>query len=235
MWRYQPLLPGGPDIERIDLGAGFTPLRRADNLAARLGLERLWIKDDSVNPSNSFKDRVVSVAIDDGARVRVRGDQLRIDRQPRERHRGARGEGRHALLRVRARRPRARQDPRDRGLRREGRRREGELRRGEPPVLRGRRGAAVGVREREHAAVLRRGVEVARVRDGRTARLAPARPRGGADRERRAAHEGAPRVPGADRDRRRRGQAVPRLAARSRRAAARSRRRSRTAPRPWRR
>jgi threonine synthase len=62
MWRYQPLLPGGPGLERVDLGAGFTPLRRADNLAARLGLEALWIKDDSVNPSNSFKDRVVSVA-----------------------------------------------------------------------------------------------------------------------------------------------------------------------------
>jgi threonine synthase len=63
LWRYESLLPGGPDIERVDLGAGFTPLRRADNLAERLGLERLWIKDDSVNPSNSFKDRVVSVAI----------------------------------------------------------------------------------------------------------------------------------------------------------------------------
>ena len=63
LWRYELLLPGGPRIERVDLGAGFTPLRRADNLAARLGLERLWIKDDSVNPSNSFKDRVVSVAI----------------------------------------------------------------------------------------------------------------------------------------------------------------------------
>jgi threonine synthase len=63
LWRYEYLLPGGPGIERIDLGAGFTPLRRADNLAERLGLEKLWIKDDSVNPSNSFKDRVVSVAI----------------------------------------------------------------------------------------------------------------------------------------------------------------------------
>jgi threonine synthase len=62
LWRYEKLLPGGPGIERVDLGAGFTPLRRADNLAARLGLQRLWIKDDSVNPSNSFKDRVVSVA-----------------------------------------------------------------------------------------------------------------------------------------------------------------------------
>ena len=44
------------------MGAGFTPLRRAHRLADALGLERLWIKDDSVNPSNSFKDRVVSVA-----------------------------------------------------------------------------------------------------------------------------------------------------------------------------
>jgi threonine synthase len=63
LWRYEQLLPGGPGIERVDLGAGFTPLRRTDNLAERLGLKRLWIKDDSVNPSNSFKDRVVSVAI----------------------------------------------------------------------------------------------------------------------------------------------------------------------------
>jgi threonine synthase len=63
LWRYESLLPGGPGIERVDLGAGSTPLRPADNLARRLGLERLWIKDDSVNPSNSFKDRVVSVAI----------------------------------------------------------------------------------------------------------------------------------------------------------------------------
>jgi threonine synthase len=63
LWRYEQLLPGGPGIDRVDLGAGFTPLRPADRLAERLGLRRLWIKDDSVNPSNSFKDRVVTVAI----------------------------------------------------------------------------------------------------------------------------------------------------------------------------
>ncbi len=62
LWRYELLLPGGPDVERVDLGAGFTPLRRAENLGERLGIRRLWVKDDSVNPSNSFKDRVVSVA-----------------------------------------------------------------------------------------------------------------------------------------------------------------------------
>jgi threonine synthase len=63
LWRYESLLPGGPGIDRVDLGAGLTPLRRADNLAEVLGLRApLWIKDDSVNPSNSFKDRVVTVA-----------------------------------------------------------------------------------------------------------------------------------------------------------------------------
>jgi threonine synthase len=62
LWRYESLLPGGPGIDRVDLGAGFTPLRRAERLAERLGLETLWIKDDTVNPSNSFKDRVVTVA-----------------------------------------------------------------------------------------------------------------------------------------------------------------------------
>jgi threonine synthase len=63
LWRYEMLLPGGPGVERVDLGAGFTPLRRAERLGERLGIEKLWIKDDSGNPSNSFKDRVVSIAI----------------------------------------------------------------------------------------------------------------------------------------------------------------------------
>ncbi|HET9311832.1 MAG TPA: threonine synthase [Actinomycetota bacterium] len=63
LWRYESLLPGGPGIERVDLGAGFTPFRKADNLASALGHDgTIWVKDDSVNPSNSFKDRVVSVA-----------------------------------------------------------------------------------------------------------------------------------------------------------------------------
>jgi threonine synthase len=62
MWRYRPLLPVD-DPNPIDLGAGWTPLVRADRLAAELGLRELWIKNDTANPTGSFKDRVVSVAL----------------------------------------------------------------------------------------------------------------------------------------------------------------------------
>ena len=63
LWRYRELLPidGEP---HIGLHSGFTPLVRADRLAAALGVRELWVKDDSVNhPTFSYKDRVVSVAI----------------------------------------------------------------------------------------------------------------------------------------------------------------------------
>src|SRR5208282_977495 len=62
IWRYAPLLPVADDAP-IDLGTGCTPLVRADRLAAELGLGELWIKNDTVNPTGSFKDRVVSVAL----------------------------------------------------------------------------------------------------------------------------------------------------------------------------
>ncbi len=62
IWRYADLLPAAPDGS-VDLGVGFTPLVRADRLAAELGLGELWIKNDTVNPTGSFKDRVVSVAL----------------------------------------------------------------------------------------------------------------------------------------------------------------------------
>jgi threonine synthase len=62
IWRYRELLPVDDDAP-VDLGAGFTPLVRADRLAAELGLGELWIKDDTANPTGSFKDRVVSVAL----------------------------------------------------------------------------------------------------------------------------------------------------------------------------
>jgi len=61
VWRYRELLPVG-DGPVVDLHAGFTPLVRADNLGRLLGLNNLWLKNDCVNPSYSFKDRVVAVA-----------------------------------------------------------------------------------------------------------------------------------------------------------------------------
>lgn len=61
LWRYAPLLPADPE-QRVDLNAGFTPLIRARNLAERLGLRDLYLKNDCLNPSWSFKDRAVSVA-----------------------------------------------------------------------------------------------------------------------------------------------------------------------------
>jgi threonine synthase len=62
IWRYADLLPAGAEAP-VDLGAGMTPLIRADRLAAELGLGELWVKDDTRNPTGSFKDRVVSVAL----------------------------------------------------------------------------------------------------------------------------------------------------------------------------
>jgi threonine synthase len=61
VWRYRDLLPVG-DGPLVDLHAGFTPLVKADNLGKLLGLNNLWLKNDCVNPTYSFKDRVVTVA-----------------------------------------------------------------------------------------------------------------------------------------------------------------------------
>jgi threonine synthase len=62
LWRYAPLLPCDPEY-KVDIGTGFTPLIKADRLAKAIGLDTLWIKNDTTNPTWSFKDRVVSVAI----------------------------------------------------------------------------------------------------------------------------------------------------------------------------
>jgi threonine synthase len=65
IWRYAALLPTGQDpATRVTLDPGMTPLISASALAAELGLRApLWVKDDSANPTHSFKDRVVSVAL----------------------------------------------------------------------------------------------------------------------------------------------------------------------------
>ena len=81
IWRYADFLPlaGGPPgpsgrlTSRVGLPAGCTPLVRADRLAERLGLREVWVKNDAANPTHSFKDRVVSVAV---ARARELGYEV---------------------------------------------------------------------------------------------------------------------------------------------------------------
>ena len=62
IWRYSDFLPFD-DPPRAPLEPGLTPLIRAHRLADRLGLEEVWIKNDAANPTHSFKDRVVAVAL----------------------------------------------------------------------------------------------------------------------------------------------------------------------------
>ena len=63
LWRYREVLPLNDDANRVSLGEGFTPLLEAKTLGGELGLRRLWIKDEAQNPTGSFKDRGLSVAI----------------------------------------------------------------------------------------------------------------------------------------------------------------------------
>jgi len=69
LWRYSDFLPVKAP-PRGTLAAGWTPLVRVDRLAEELGLRELWIKNDAANPTHSFKDRVVSIAL---ARARELG------------------------------------------------------------------------------------------------------------------------------------------------------------------
>jgi threonine synthase len=70
MWRYAEVLPVRDAAHRITLGEGFTPLLDAPRLAEALGMERVWIKDEGQNPTGSFKDRGLCMAV---ARARELG------------------------------------------------------------------------------------------------------------------------------------------------------------------
>ncbi|MBB6118215.1 threonine synthase [Nocardiopsis algeriensis] len=65
IWRYRSLLPVPDNVAELpNMSPGLTPLIRADRLAAELGLDSLHVKDDSGNPTHSFKDRVVAIAVE---------------------------------------------------------------------------------------------------------------------------------------------------------------------------
>ena len=64
IWRYKALLPVPDDIEQSpNMEPGYTRLLKAHNLGRALGIDNLWVRDDSTNPTNSFKDRVVACAL----------------------------------------------------------------------------------------------------------------------------------------------------------------------------
>ena len=63
LWRYEEVLPVRDRVCRVSLGEGFTPLVESSRLAGSLGVRRLWIKDEGQNPTGSFKDRGLSVAV----------------------------------------------------------------------------------------------------------------------------------------------------------------------------
>jgi threonine synthase len=64
LWRYRDFLPCAPQDPNAGLPSGMTPLVKAPRLAEELGLRDVWVKNDTANPTHSFKDRVVSVALE---------------------------------------------------------------------------------------------------------------------------------------------------------------------------
>lgn len=63
LWRYREVLPLDDERNKLTLGEGMTPLSKAERLGAQLGLPHLFIKDEGVNPTGSFKARGMAVAI----------------------------------------------------------------------------------------------------------------------------------------------------------------------------
>lgn len=63
MWRYTPFMPLLPGEAPVSLGEGLTPLTESPAMASAVGVRRLWIKDESQNPTGSFKARGMSAAV----------------------------------------------------------------------------------------------------------------------------------------------------------------------------
>ncbi len=138
-------------------------------------MKALWVKDDSGNPTHSFKDRVVAVAASAGEALGFTVLSLRLDRQPRQRGR-RRSRARRACARScssRTTSSRARSSrPRCTAARSSPSRATTTTSTGSAP--RSPVTGALGVRQRQRPAVLRRGLEDRRLRDRRAARLAAA-------------------------------------------------------------
>ncbi len=188
---------------------GFTRLVKADNLGRELGLKNLWVKDDSGNPTHSFKDRVVAIALSAARELGIKVFACPSTGNLANAVAAAGAAGRDEDGRVHPARPRAGQGRHDRDLRRHPGRGRRQLRRREPALLRDRRrGGRLGVRERQRPPLLRRGLQDARLRGRRAARLAAPAAGRHPDRVRLAADQDRQGLPGARLARPGRGHAV---------------------------
>ncbi len=105
IWRYRQLLPVPSTVqEHPNTEPGLTRLIKADRLGAALGIRNLWIKDDTGNPTHSFKDRVVAVALAAARELGFTVLVLPVHRQPGQRGRRGGGPRRLGLGRARSRR-----------------------------------------------------------------------------------------------------------------------------------
>lgn len=73
MWRYAKVMPLSDEKNKVSLGEGFTPVLRLSALANKLGLENLLLKDESLNPTGSFKARGLSMAVSKAKELGVEG------------------------------------------------------------------------------------------------------------------------------------------------------------------
>ena len=73
MWRYRELLPVEEDTPNTPLRVGWSPLYEADRLAKQLGIKKLYVKDDGINPTASLKDRASAMAV---AKAREAGAEV---------------------------------------------------------------------------------------------------------------------------------------------------------------
>ena len=183
IWRYADFLPleappapsqrvGRPrSARRLHAAAEGRPAGRASRARRGVGQERRPQPHALLQGPRRRRRRRP------GARAGLRHARVRVDRQPRQRGRGRRRRAGDGLLRLHPERPRGAEDPRHRDLRHEPREDPRQLRRRQPSLHRAvRRARELGVRERQHAAVLRRGLQDPGVRDRRAARLPHARP-----------------------------------------------------------
>jgi len=73
MWRYSPVMPLKDGETPVSLGEGLTPLQELPKLAREIGVARLWVKDEGLNPTASFKARGMSAAVTRAKALRVPG------------------------------------------------------------------------------------------------------------------------------------------------------------------